>query len=83
LGAWTTHEGRASWLAPHGSVDLRIGGLMRTNYKVAGALGDAQTIENAILSFEPERMLSIKVTQAPENAPVPQCGKEYVDGHVL
>jgi uncharacterized protein YndB with AHSA1/START domain len=67
--AWTTNEGLRSWLAPHVSIDFRIGGLMRTNYNVAGVLGDAQTIENTILSFEPGRMLSIKVTNAPENFP--------------
>lgn len=67
--AWTTDEGLKSWLAPHVSMDLRVGGLMRTNYNVAGVLGDAQTIENAILSFEPQRMLSIKVTKIPEKFP--------------
>jgi uncharacterized protein YndB with AHSA1/START domain len=69
--AWTTNDGLKSWLAPHASIDLRIGGLMRTNYNAAGVLGDAQTIENTILSFEPERMLSIKVTKVPEGFPFP------------
>jgi uncharacterized protein YndB with AHSA1/START domain len=71
--AWTTNEGLRSWLAPHVSIDLRIGGLMRTNYNAAGVLGDAQTIENTILSFEPERMLSIKVTKAPDDFPFPNA----------
>jgi uncharacterized protein YndB with AHSA1/START domain len=71
--AWTTDEGLKSWLAPHVSMDLRVGGLMRTNYNTAGVLGDAQTIENTILSFEPERMLSIKVTKTPENFPFPRA----------
>jgi hypothetical protein len=30
---------------------------MRTNYNPQGRLGDPQTIENVILSFEPRRML--------------------------
>ncbi|HEX7720096.1 MAG TPA: SRPBCC domain-containing protein [Woeseiaceae bacterium] len=67
--AWTTGEGLRSWLAPHASMDLRIGGLMRTNYDPAGALGDAQTIENSILSFDPGRMLSIKVARTPAGFP--------------
>lgn len=69
--AWTTSDGLRSWLAPHASIDLRVGGLMRTNYNAQGTLGDAQTIENAILSFEPERMLSIRVAKAPANTPFP------------
>ena len=67
--AWTTDEGLRSWLAPHASMDLRIGGLMRTNYDPAGALGDAQTIENTILSFDHGRMLSIKVAKTPAGFP--------------
>jgi hypothetical protein len=33
------------------------------------ALGDPQTIENAILSFEPRRMLSIRVSRSPDGFP--------------
>jgi len=70
-GAWTTSGGLRSWLAPHADIDLRVGGLMRTNYDPAGALGDPKTIENAILSFEPKKMLSIKVTRTPDGFPFP------------
>ncbi len=42
---------------------------MRANYDPKGALGDAATIENRILAYEPERMLSIKVSKAPEKFP--------------
>lgn len=71
--AWTTSEGLRGWLAPHAEIDLRVGGLMRTNYDPAGALGDAKTIENAILSFEPRRMLSIRVARAPQGFPFPNA----------
>jgi uncharacterized protein YndB with AHSA1/START domain len=69
--AWTTDEGLRSWLAPHASIDLCLGGLMRANYQPAGELGDAQTIEHTILSFEPDRMLSIKTTKTPQDFPFP------------
>ncbi len=69
--AWTTGTGLRAWLAPHAEIDLRIGGLMRTNYKADGALGDPGTIENTILSFEPARMLSIKVAKYPDGFPFP------------
>ncbi len=67
--AWTTSSGLKSWLAPHADTDLRIDGLMRTNYDPKGSLGDPGTIENKILAFEPERMLSIRVAKAPETFP--------------
>ncbi|MEO8674359.1 MAG: SRPBCC domain-containing protein [Casimicrobiaceae bacterium] len=68
-GAWTTASGLKSWLAPHAEIDLRIDGLMRTNYDAKGTLGDAGTIENRILAFERDRMLAIRVAKAPENFP--------------
>ncbi len=71
--AWATSEGLRSWLAPHAEIDLRVGGLMRTNYSAQGQLGDAQTIENTILSLEPQRMISIKVSKAPDTFPFPNA----------
>lgn len=67
--AWTTSAGLKSWMAPHADFDLRVGGLMRANYDPKGSLGDGGTIENRILSFEPQRMLSIRVSKAPDNFP--------------
>lgn len=67
--AWTTTAGLKSWLAPHADIDLRIDGLMRTNYDPKGSLGDSGTIMNQILAFEPEKMLSIRVARAPERFP--------------
>ena len=67
--AWTTTAGLKAWLAPHAEIDLRIDGLMRSNYDPKGSLGDAGTIENRVLAYEPERMLSIKVAKAPEKFP--------------
>ena len=71
--AWATDAGLRSWLAPHAQIDLRVGGRMRTNYAPTGVLGDATTIENTILSLEPKRMLSIRVSKAPEGFPFPNA----------
>lgn len=71
--AWTTSEGLRSWLAPQADIDLRLGGLMRANANAQGTLGDGQTIQNAILSFEPGRMLSIKVARPPDGFPFPNA----------
>ena len=67
--AWTTTTGLKSWLAPNVDIDLRLDGLMRTNYDPKGSLGDPGTIENRVLSFEPEKMLSIRVAKAPDKFP--------------
>jgi uncharacterized protein YndB with AHSA1/START domain len=67
--AWATTAGLKSWLAPHADIDLRIDGMMRSNYDPKGSLSDPATIENKILAYEPERMLSIKVAKAPETFP--------------
>lgn len=71
--AWTTAEGLKSWLAPLAEIDLRIDGLMRTNYNASGQLGDAGTIENRILVFEPDKLLAIKVAKAPKTFPFPNA----------
>lgn len=67
--AWTTGQGLKSWLAPHAEIEMKIGGVMRTNYNPEGKLGDPQTIENEVLSYEPGKMLSTRVKKTPENFP--------------
>lgn len=62
---WTTQAGMQSWMVKRADIDLRIGGAIRTRYADDGPLGDQKTIVNTILSYEPERMLSIKVQRAP------------------
>lgn len=69
--AFATSEGLRSWMAPHADIDLRVDGLMRANYKPEGALGDGSTIVNKVLSFEPLRMLSMRVAKAPDDFPFP------------
>lgn len=67
--ALTTKEGMESWMVAHAEIDLRVGGKMRTHYDPKGVLGDENTIENTILSYEPLRMLSIKATKPPASFP--------------
>lgn len=68
--AFTTKKGIESWMVAHGEFDLRVGGKMRTHYDTKGVIGDENTIENTILSYEPMRMLSIKATKCPANFPL-------------
>ena len=62
---FTTAEGYKQTGVAHAEVDLKIGGTIRTHYDANGRLGDANTIVNEILAFEPERMLAIRIKQAP------------------
>jgi uncharacterized protein YndB with AHSA1/START domain len=66
---FTTGEGWKSLGVAQADVDLRVGGRIRTHYDPAGALGDAQSIEQEILSFEHERMLSFRNVKAPAGFP--------------
>ena len=67
--AWTTREGITSWMVPAGEIDLKVGGKMRTSYTKGSDLTGPDVIENTIISFDPLRMLSIKITKAPERFP--------------
>jgi uncharacterized protein YndB with AHSA1/START domain len=67
--AFTTKEGQEAWNVAHAEIDLKIGGMMRTHYDAKGQIGDASTIENTILAFEPRKMLTIKVAKAPQKFP--------------
>ena len=71
--AFTTAEGLRSWMAPHVEIDLRVGGLMRTNYNASGSLGDPATITNRLLAFDPQRMLAMQVSRPPDGLPFPNA----------
>src|SRR5262245_60762921 len=67
--AYTTKAGLESWMVPHADVDLKVGGKFRTHFEPTGKIGDDQTIEHTILSFEPKRMLSLKMLKTPAGFP--------------
>ena len=69
--AFTTRQGLEGWMAAHADIELRVGGLLRTHYDPAGRLGDPKTIENLVASYDPQRMLTLRVHRAPEGFPFP------------
>ena len=73
--AFTTRAGMESWMTAHAEIDLRVGGSMKTQYDPKGTVSDATAIQNTILSYEPMRMLSFKVSRAPEGFPFPNAIK--------
>ncbi len=66
---FTTSEGYKLTGATLAEVDLQIGGLIRAHYDPQGNLGDAETIVNEILAYEPERMLAMRIKQPPASFP--------------
>jgi uncharacterized protein YndB with AHSA1/START domain len=67
--AYTTTNGIKSWMVAEGTIDLKLGGLMRTSYTAGSDLTGKDVIENKIISFDPERMLTIQTVRFPEGFP--------------
>ncbi len=67
--AYTTTSGITAWMVPKGEVALRVGGHIRTSYSKESNLTGPDVIENTILAFDPEKMLSIKCTRTPDQFP--------------
>lgn len=74
--AFTTTEGLQSWVAPLADIDFKVGGKWRANYDPNGTLGDASTIENTILSYDPKRMISLKATGFPKDFIFEEAAKD-------
>lgn len=58
--AYTTSQGWQAWVAPLADIDLRVGGVIRTNYNPNGQLGDADTNTLRIINYVPERLLTLQ-----------------------
>lgn len=70
---FTTSEGYKQTGVAQAEVDLGIGGTIRTHYDAKGRLGDARTIVQEILAYEPERMLATRIKQAPADFAYPDA----------
>lgn len=66
---FTTAEGFKLTGAAQVTVDLKVGGEIRSHYGAQGRLGDPETIVNEILAYEPERMLALRIKQPPASFP--------------
>jgi uncharacterized protein YndB with AHSA1/START domain len=72
---WTTSEGYKALGVALADVDFRIGGLIRSRYSANGTLGDAETIQNRILAYEPMRMIAIRIDKPPASFPFKEAWK--------
>lgn len=57
---YTTAKGLQSWAAPNAEVDLRIGGTIRSNFKVGAGIGAPGTIVTEIISLIPEAEIVLR-----------------------
>ena len=65
----STSEGYKAMGPALAEVDLRVGGVIRSRYRADGVLGDAETIENVILAYEPPRMIALRIQKPPATFP--------------
>lgn len=73
--AFTTPEEMRQFIAPVIALDLRPGGIWEASYDPAGKIGAPGNIQNEVLSFVPERFLSIRIKRTPPQFPHPEVGK--------
>jgi uncharacterized protein YndB with AHSA1/START domain len=72
---FATSEGYKALGPALAEVDLRVGGTIRSRYRGDGTLGDAETIENTILAFEPPTMMALRIAKTPESFPFKNAWK--------
>ncbi|MEM8486898.1 MAG: SRPBCC domain-containing protein [Bacteroidota bacterium] len=63
--AYTTEAGWAKWSAPLVSIDLRAGGIIRTNYNAEGTLDDETTNTLFIRNYVPYQLITLQADIAP------------------
>jgi len=73
---FSTSEGYKALGPALAEVDLRIGGTIRSRYRADGPLGDAETIENVILAYEPPTMIATRIQKPPASFPFKEAWKK-------
>jgi uncharacterized protein YndB with AHSA1/START domain len=74
--AFTRPEEMCQWMVARAEIDLRVGGKMLTSYNKTSDLHDERTIENTYISYDPQRMISIKCTGQPKGFPFKEAIKK-------
>jgi len=72
-GLFTTADGHRALGLTDATVDLRIGGEIRSRQALQDPPGGSETIVHEILAYEPERMLALRVKQPPPGFPHPHA----------
>lgn len=66
---FTSADGLRRAGAAQSEVDLKVGGTIRTHVDPNGRLGDERTLVQRILAFDPQRMLALRIEDAPADLP--------------
>jgi uncharacterized protein YndB with AHSA1/START domain len=66
---FATSEGYKALGPALAEVELAVGGTIRSRYRADGTLGDAETIENTILAYEPPTMMALRIAKPPQSFP--------------
>jgi uncharacterized protein YndB with AHSA1/START domain len=72
---FATSEGYKALGPALAEVDLAVGGTVRSRYGSDGTLGDAETIENTILAYEPPTMMALRISKTPQSFPFKNAWK--------
>ncbi len=67
--AWTEAAEIKKWMVAEAEFELKIGGKMKTAYAAGTDLNGPNAIENTVIAYDPERMLTIKVSRPPAAFP--------------
>lgn len=70
---FTTADGHRALGLTDATVDLRIGGEIRSHQAPQDPPGGSETIVHEILAYEPERMLALRIKQPPPDIPHPHA----------
>jgi uncharacterized protein YndB with AHSA1/START domain len=73
---FATSEGYKAMGPALAEVDLRLGGTIRSRYRADGTLGDAETIENVILAYEPPTMIATRIQKTPATFPFKEAWRK-------
>lgn len=67
--AWTDASEMKKWMVAEAEFELKLGGKMKTAYAKGTDVNGPDAIENTVIAYDPERMLTIRVTRPPQNFP--------------
>lgn len=76
--AYTTTEGWKAWVTPNVDVDVKVGGVIRANYRKDGKLTDDDAIVNHVINYVPERLLTIQAELGPHFPKVMKDREEHL-----
>jgi len=76
--AFATTDGFTSWAVPLARVDMRVGGIVETNYNAEAKFGSRDNIKNMVVAYIPGRLMVLRNVQAPRTFVHPELFQRTV-----